>query len=139
MIVSRPLRSIIPKADFDIGLANQQGMISQGDVELSVISKNFFFTFFNFFILFTVLGTASNVIDMLERFGENLNNAASMAMAIAESLRKLLMFYTNFIILQGFGLFPLRLMEFGPLTLYPINLMGAKTPRGICTVKVICS
>jgi hypothetical protein len=105
-------------------------MISQGDVELSVISKNFFFTFFNFFILFTVLGTASNVVDMLERFGENLKNAASMAIAIAESLRKLLMFYTNFIILQGFGLFPLRLMEFGPLTLYPINLMGAKTPRG---------
>ncbi|KAF2280979.1 DUF221-domain-containing protein [Westerdykella ornata] len=110
-------------------LANQQGMISQGDVELSVISKNFFFTFFNFFILFTVLGTASNVVDMLQRFGENLNNAASMAIAIAESLRKLLTFYTNFIILQGFGLFPLRLMEIGALTLYPINLMGAKTPR----------
>lgn len=105
-------------------------MISQGDVELSVISKNFFFTFFNFFIVFTVLGTASNVLDMLERFGEYFNNAASIAQAIAESLRKLLMFYTNFIILQGFGLFPLRLMEIGALTLYPINLMGAKTPRG---------
>lgn len=28
-------------------LANLQGMVSQGDVELSVISKNFFFTFFS--------------------------------------------------------------------------------------------
>jgi calcium permeable stress-gated cation channel len=38
-----------------------QGMISQGDIELSAISKNFFFTFFNFFVIFTVLGTASKV------------------------------------------------------------------------------
>lgn len=110
-------------------LANLQGMISQGDVELSVISKNFFFTFFNFFILFTVLGTASNVVDMFERFGKNLNDASALAITIADALRKLLTFYTNFILLQGLGLFPLRLMEFGALTLYPINLMGAKTPR----------
>ncbi|KAH7132097.1 hypothetical protein B0J11DRAFT_556914 [Dendryphion nanum] len=110
-------------------LANQQGMISQGDVELSVISKNFFFTFFNFFILFTILGTTSNLVDMLERFGKELSNATTIANVIAESLQNLLPFYTNFIILQGFGLFPLRLLEFGTLTLYPINLMGAKTPR----------
>ncbi|KAF2474667.1 DUF221-domain-containing protein [Lindgomyces ingoldianus] len=110
-------------------LSNQQGMISQGDVELSVISKNFFFTFFNFFIVFTILGTASGFFDMLERFGQQLENASSIANALATALRDLLGFYTNFIILQGFGLFPLRLMEFGPLTLYPINLIGAKTPR----------
>lgn len=30
-------------------------MISQEEVELSVISKNFFFTFFNLFLAFTVL------------------------------------------------------------------------------------
>ena len=105
-------------------------MISQGDVELSVISKNFFFTFFNFFIIFTVLGTASGLVDMFERFGQQLSSASAIAHALAESLGNLLNFYTNFIILQGFGLFPLRLMEFGALTLYPINLMGAKTPRG---------
>lgn len=105
-------------------------MISQGDVELSLISKNFFFTFFNFFILFTILGTASGLLDMIERFGEKLSSASSIAYALAESLKNLLGFYTNFIILQGFGLFPLRLMEFGALSLYPVNLMGAKTPRG---------
>ncbi|KAF2876546.1 hypothetical protein BDV95DRAFT_229168 [Massariosphaeria phaeospora] len=110
-------------------LANQQGMISQGDVELSVISKNFFFTFFNFFIVFTILGTASNVIDIWEGFKEQLSNATQIGNVIADSLRRLAGFYTNFIILQGFGLFPLRLMEFGSLTLYPINLIGAKTPR----------
>jgi len=105
-------------------------MISQGDVELSVISKNFFFTFFNFFVVFTILGTASGLLDMLEQFGKQFNDASLIAYTLAKSLAKLLGFYTNYIILQGFGLFPLRLMEFGALSLYPINLMGAKTPRG---------
>jgi hypothetical protein len=104
-------------------------MISQGDVELSVISKNFFFVFFNFFILFTILGTASNFLTMLERFAEKLTSATEIAYALATSLSNLLGFYTNFIILQGFGLFPFRLMEFGALSLYPVYLIGAKTPR----------
>jgi hypothetical protein len=112
-------------------LANMQGMISQGDVELSVISKNFFFTFFNFFILFTILGTASGFLTMLAAFAEKLTSATQIAYVLAESLSNLLGFYTNFIILQGFGLFPLRLMEFGALSLYPIYLIGAKTPRGM--------
>ncbi|KAF2185100.1 DUF221-domain-containing protein [Zopfia rhizophila CBS 207.26] len=110
-------------------LSNLQGMISQGDVELSVISKNFFFTFFNFFIVFTTLGTVSGLFDMLDQVGKRFSNATLIATLVAKSLEKLLWFYTNFIILQGFGLFPLRLMEFGALTLYPINLIGAKTPR----------
>jgi calcium permeable stress-gated cation channel len=111
-----------------------QGMISQGDVELSVISKNFFFTFFNFFIVFTVLGTASGFVSLLERWGEQFQQSATkIAQAIAHSLTGLINFYTNFIILQGLGLFPLRLLEFGALTLYPINLIGAKTPRGNMT------
>jgi hypothetical protein len=105
-------------------------MISQGDIELSVISKNFFFTFFNFFILFTVIGTASNLLEMLERFGEKLTSATEIAYALANSLAGLLGFYTNFIILQAFALFPFRLLEFGALSLYPIYLIGAKTPRG---------
>jgi hypothetical protein len=111
-------------------LANMQGMISQGDVELSVISKNFFFTFFNFFILFTVLGTASGFLAMLHKFAEKFTSATQIAYALAQSLSNLLGFYTNFIILQAFGLFPLRLMELGSLTLYPVYLIGAKTPRG---------
>lgn len=111
-------------------LANKQGMISQGDVELSVISKNFFFTFFNFFIWFTILGTASNFVDFVSKVSERLTSATEIAFALARSLSDLIGFYTNFIILQAFGLFPFRLLEFGALSLYPIYLIGAKTPRG---------
>lgn len=114
-------------------LSNCQGMTSQGDVELSVISKNFFFTFFNFFIVFTILGTASNFYDKYKDIGKNLRDTTRFAWTLASSLQRLLAFYTNFIILQGLGLFPFRLLEFGTMALYPIGLMGAKTPRGTDT------
>ncbi|KAI5244191.1 DUF221-domain-containing protein [Aureobasidium subglaciale] len=110
-------------------LSNCQGMTSQGDVELSVISKNFFFTFFNFFIIFTGLGTASNFYDRYKDIGKNLRDTTRLAWTLASSLQELLDFYTNYIILQGLGLFPFRLLEIGTMALYPIGLMGAKTPR----------
>lgn len=106
-----------------------QGMISQGDVELSAISKNFFFTFFNFFIVFTVLGTASKFYQFFDRFGDNLRDFRHLAKTLASSLQRLLEFYTNFIILQGLGLFPFRMLEVGSISIYGIFRMGAKTPR----------
>ncbi|KAF2094159.1 DUF221-domain-containing protein [Rhizodiscina lignyota] len=107
-------------------LSNLQGMVSQGDVELSVISKNFFFTFVNFFVVFTALGTAA--LSSWEKFGEG--SIRDTTMGLARSLTNLRKFYVNYIILQGVGLFPFRLLEFGSVALYPIGLMGAKTPRG---------
>lgn len=107
-------------------LANIQGSISQSDVELSVISKNFFFTFFNFFLVFTVFGTATKIWPVLQ---DSLTDATKIAYNLATSLQALGLFYTNFIMLQGIGLFPMRLLEFGSVSLYPIMLWGAKTPR----------
>lgn len=110
-------------------LANKQGMISQSDVELSVISKNFFFTFFNLFIVFTIWSTASTFYDFWKDLQDILKDTAGIAFAVAKSLEGLSPFYVNLIILQGFGLFPFRLLEFGSVALYPIWLMSAKTPR----------
>ncbi|KAK4561144.1 hypothetical protein LTR86_005099 [Recurvomyces mirabilis] len=106
-----------------------QGMIAQGDIELSAISKNFFYTFFNFFVIFTILGTASNFYKFFKQFDDLTRDLRKIAYTLAESLQKLLNFYVNFIILQGVGLFPFRLLEIGSVVMYPIFLMGAKTPR----------
>ena len=114
----------------NLGLANLQGMISQGDVEMSIISKNFFFTFFNLFVIFTVLGTASNACALFNQVGDSLKDTSRVATVLAKSLERLGPFYMNLIVLQGFGLFPFRLLEFGAVSLYPIWRMGAKTPRG---------
>ena len=107
-------------------LANLQGSVSQGEVELSVISKNFFFTFFNVFLVLTVFGTATNFWPVLQ---ESFKDTTKIARQLATSIQKLGVFYTNFILLQSVGLLPFRLLEFGSLSLYPIILMGSKTPR----------
>ena len=80
-------------------LANQQGMISQSDVELSVISKNFFFTFFNVFLVFTIFGSASKFWPVLQDT-PNLS-ATKIAYTVATAVKGLGNFYTNFILLQS--------------------------------------
>ena len=114
-------------------LSNLQGMTSQGDVELSVISKNFFFTFFVFFIAFTLIGTAASTFgleELREKFKEHLGNLLGTTQKIATSLQALGPLYMNLVVLQAFGVFPLRLLEFGSVFLYPFGLLSAKTPRG---------
>jgi hypothetical protein len=110
-------------------LSNLQGMTSQGDVELSVISKNFFFTFFNLFIVFTIWGSAASFYDFWKDLQNILKDTTGIAYAVAKSLEELAPFYVNLIVLQGFGLFPFRLLEFGSVALYPFYLITAKTPR----------
>ncbi|CAZ85884.1 unnamed protein product [Tuber melanosporum] len=110
-------------------LSNCQGQISQGDVELSLISKNFFFTFFNVFFAFTTLGTAFTFNNLWEQLKGSLSDTTTIAYALARSLGNLASFYVNLIILQGIGMFPFRLLQFGSVALYPIMYAGAKTPR----------
>ena len=110
-------------------MSNQQGMTSQSDVELSVVSKNFFFVFFNLFVVFTVFGSVSQFYDFYNQLKDVLKNTSIIAFLVAESVRKLWRFYCNLIVLQGLGLLPFRLLEFGAVALYPFYLLSAKTPR----------
>lgn len=112
-----------------VGLSDLQGMTSRGDTELSLISKNFFFSFFNLFLIFTVLGSASNFWDLLKQIQDTFKDATTIAFALANSLENLSRFYINLIILQGLGLFPFRLLEFGSVIMYPINTLSARSPR----------
>lgn len=112
-------------------LSNNQGMLSQGEVELSVVSKNFFFTFFNIFLVFTVFGTATKFWAVLKY---SFRDTTYIAQQLAQQIQNLNVFYLNFIMLQGLGLFPFRLLEFGAIWLYPVNRIGAKTPRDFTTL-----
>ncbi|KAK4044346.1 hypothetical protein C8A01DRAFT_31399 [Parachaetomium inaequale] len=107
-------------------LSWHQGMLSQGDIALSAISKNFFFTFFNIFLIFTVFGAVTSIFDVLRN---SLKDTTYIALTLARKIEELSVFYTNFIMLQGLGLFPFRLLQFGSVAQYPILRMGAKTPR----------
>ncbi|BFZ63435.1 hypothetical protein YB2330_004557 [Saitoella coloradoensis] len=109
-------------------VSGMQGYISAGDVELAVISKHYFFLFFNFFLVFTVAGTASN-------FYAIAKDTTKFAYLLAQSLPNLGPFYVNFIVLQGIGMFPFRLLEFGSVALFPIYKVGCKTPRDLHELK----
>lgn len=104
-------------------------MMSRGDIELSVISKNFFFTFFNLFLLFTVFGTATGFYSFWEHLRDAFKDATTIAFALATSLEGFSPFYINLLVLQGLGLFPFRLLEFGSVALYPLQFFRARTPR----------
>jgi len=112
-------------------LSNYQGMLSQGDVELSIISKNFFFTFFNIFITFTIFGAATGFWTVVR---DSLKDTTYVAYALAHEVQRLSIFYLNFIMLQGIGLFPFRLLQFGSVAVYPVYRMGAKTPRDFAQI-----
>lgn len=106
------------------GLSNLQGYISHGDVELSVVGKNFFYIFVNLFLLFTIAGTASMLWSILK-------DTTKIAYVLARSLQKMALFYVDLIILQGIGMIPFRLLEFGVVFKYPFIKIFSKTPRGI--------
>lgn len=101
-----------------IWITEVQGYTSHADEELSFVSKNFFYIFVNLFLVFTLFGTAS------------LSDTAQLAYQLAESLKKLSLFYVDLIILQGIGIFPYKLLLLGNLLKYPIgNWFWCKTPR----------
>jgi len=58
-----------------------------------------------------------------------LKDNTHIAYILAQSLQALAPFYINLIALQGIGMFPFRLLDFGSVALYPVILAGAKTPR----------
>ncbi|KOS21232.1 putative membrane protein [Escovopsis weberi] len=107
-------------------LSNRQGMISHSDVELSLVSKNFFFTFFNTFFVFAVSRTGFDFWSVLQGF---LKDTSKIPAVIATDVDNLSIFYINFIMLQGIGLMPFRILEIGSVFLFPINRLLAKTPR----------
>lgn len=62
---------------------------------------------------------------------DSLKDTTHIAYLLAQSLQALAPFYINLIVLQGIGMFPFRLLDFGSLALYPLTLAGAKTPKGM--------
>lgn len=100
-------------------LAGLQGFVSYGEVELSVISKNFFYVFFNMFLVFTVAGN----------YWTFLKDTTQLAYKLAESLVRFSLFYIDLIVLQGIAMFPFRLLQLGSIIQFPFHIMSCWSPR----------
>jgi len=107
-------------------LSYRQGLISIGDVELSIVSKNFFFTFFNIFLVFAVSGTATG---FWAELSASLKDTTHILPILAKKIIGLNNFYLNFIMLQGIGLFPVKLLDLGSVFDIAWKRIRAKTPR----------
>lgn len=103
-------------------LSGFQGFVSYGDVELSVISKNFFYVFFNMFLVFTVAATVSDYWALLK-------DTTKIAVNLASSLTRFSLFYVDLIILQGVGMFPFRLLQVGSIFELPFGMIGVQSAR----------
>lgn len=106
-------------------LSNLQGQKSRGDVELSVIKKNFLYIFFNLFLVFTLFGTLSS-------YKALLSDTTKIAPLLATSVKSLSLFYIDLILLQGLTMFPFKLLQIGDLVLLFWNTViqyKNRTPR----------
>ncbi|KAG7196227.1 uncharacterized protein KQ657_000240 [Scheffersomyces spartinae] len=96
-------------------LSKFQGYSSNGEVELSTLLKNFFFIFFNLFLVFIVTGTVWDYLSYI-------SDTTKIAYQLAKSLKKLLLFYVNLILLQGLTMFPVRLLQISDFLV--LNIIG---------------
>lgn len=110
-------------------LSKMQGYSSNSDIELSTLLKNFFYIFFNFFLLFIITGTIWDYLSFIR-------DTTKIPFELARSLKKKSLFYIDLILLQGLGMFPIRLLQIGDVVL--LNLLSKmfllkdiilKTPR----------
>lgn len=107
---------------FFLYLSSLQGFISHGEEELSVVSKNFLYIFFNMFVVFTIARAATS-------YWSYLRDTTQIACELADSLKKSSLFYVDLIILQGIGMFPFRLLQLSSIVRFPVFAAKAKSPR----------
>ncbi|KAL6453427.1 CSC1 Calcium permeable stress-gated cation channel 1 [Candida maltosa Xu316] len=114
---------------FYLYLSQKQGYSSNSDVELSTLSKNFFFIFFNLFLIYIAAGTFWDYISYI-------SDTTKIPVQLATSLRRMALFYVDLILLQGLTMFPVKLLQISDFFL--LNIVGKlfylrnlilKTPR----------
>lgn len=110
-------------------LSKCQGYSSNSDIELSTLAKNFFYIFFNLFLVFIISGTIWDYLSFIR-------DTTKIAYQLASSLKKKSLFYVDLILLQGLGMFPIRLLQIGDVVLlnlinkvFLVNKLFLKTPR----------
>lgn len=96
-------------------LSRHQGYASNSDIELSALLKNFFYVFFNLFLVFIITGTIWDYLSFIR-------DTTKIAYQLASSLKKKSLFYVDLILLQGLAMFPVRLLQIGDVVL--LNLIG---------------
>ncbi|QPG74838.1 hypothetical protein FOA43_002174 [Brettanomyces nanus] len=97
-------------------LCQLQGLPSKGQIELSIVRKNFMYIFFNMFLVFTLFGTISS-------YKALLTDTTKIAPLLAKSMKSLSLFYIDLIVLHGLTMIPLQLLQPGDIFLNLYSLV----------------
>ncbi|KAK6461942.1 hypothetical protein DFJ63DRAFT_298315 [Scheffersomyces coipomensis] len=110
-------------------LSQIQGYSSNSEIELSTLSKNFFYNFFVLFLVFVITGTIWDYLSYI-------SDTTKIAYKLASSLKNKSLFYVDLILLQGLAMFPVKLLQISDFVilnvigkLFLIKNMFLKTPR----------
>ncbi|CAG8567760.1 9302_t:CDS:10 [Ambispora leptoticha] len=105
-------------------LSKKQGLQARSYVELSTLSKFFFFLLVNVLLIFTIAGTIFKSLEDI------ITEPTKVAKILATTLPTVAPFFVNFVILEGIGIYPLQLLQFGDVVSTLMKrLFIAKTPR----------
>lgn len=114
------INSVLPY--FISFLCQLEGEVSKSEVELSVVRKNFTYIFFNLFLVFTLFGTISS-------YKALLTDTTKIAPTLAKSIKTLSLFYIDLIVLQGFTMMPLKLLQVGDICFWIWNCIFRKAEQ----------
>ncbi|EEB08729.2 DUF221 family protein [Schizosaccharomyces japonicus yFS275] len=102
-------------------LSRMQGFSSRGEEEIYTVGKNYAYLFVNFFLVYIIAGT-SNIWSWA-------HDATQFAILLANRLPKQAQFFIDLIVLQGIGMLPFRLAQFGNLFSFAVRRWRARTLR----------
>ncbi|EPX74579.1 DUF221 family protein [Schizosaccharomyces octosporus yFS286] len=94
-------------------LSKMQGFNSRGEEEIYSVGKNFAYLFVNFFLVYIIAGSTS--------YWELVKDTTTLAHFLANRLPNQAQFFIDLIVLQGIGMFPLKLIQLGKLSMYIIR------------------
>lgn len=96
-------------------LSECQGLSTKSEIELSTFLKNFFFIFFNLFLVFVATGTIWD-------YFLYISDTTKIAYQLASSLKKMSLFYVELILLQGLLMFPIKMLQISNFLI--LNIIG---------------
>ncbi|EPY54056.1 DUF221 family protein [Schizosaccharomyces cryophilus OY26] len=102
-------------------LSKMQGFNSRGEEEIYSVGKNFAYLFVNFFLVYIIAGSTS--------YWELVKDTTTLAHFLANRLPNQAQFFIDLIVLQGIGMFPLKLVQLWKLSSYFIRRSFAKRPQ----------
>ncbi|KAL2316219.1 hypothetical protein POMI540_0167 [Schizosaccharomyces pombe] len=91
-------------------LSSMQGLSSRAEEEIYAVGKNYAYLFVNFFLVYVIAGSTS--------IWELAKDTTSFAHFLANRLPHQAQFFIDLIVLQGIGMFPLKLIQLGKLSSY---------------------